>query len=294
MSSLLEQHRTTSLHAISEAPEFLAEVRRLVDGIAASDNEIELSDCLRDATAGLGADVSYFMTFVREDRSFDAYRLLQVCDPLWGLEYGRAKGYANDPWLEYAMDHSEPIRAAEIPCADEAQRGVVQIAEKFGFRSVVVVPAPAGSGLTRLGVLVLGSRQPGFFDGSGYATVRVLLRTIAMELHERCAAFVRRDLFAKRRIRSEEIALLCHERAGRSSKTIARLMGTTADAIDMRFSRLNAKLRSPNRRVSARLAVEYGLIQAWKADKQEGDSGATPNYGARLWRCASSRVPSRP
>ncbi len=277
MSCLLEQHRTASLRAISEAPEFFAEVRRLVEGIAASDNEVELFGGLRDATAGLGADVSYFMTFVREDRSFDAYRLLQVCDPVWGLEYGRLSGYANDPWLEYAMDHSEPVRATEIPCAEGPQRDVVKLAESFGFRSVVVVPAPAGSSLSRLGVLVLGSRQPDFFDGVGYANVRVLLRAIAMELHERCAAFVRREMFADRQISSDEIALLCHERAGRSSKTIARLMGTTPGAIDMRFHRLNAKLHSPNRRVSARLAAEYGLMQAWKADKQEGRSFWTPD-----------------
>ena len=282
MSSLNGQHRTTSFLRIAEAPDFFAEVRRLVESIAACNDEIELSECLRNATAGLGGDVSYFMTFVREDRAFDAYRLLQVCDPVWGLEYGRAEGYANDPWLEYAMDHSQPARATEIPCVDEPQRCVVQLAEKFGFRSVVVVPAPAGSGLSRLGVFVLGSRQPDFFDGASYAAVRVPLRAIAMELHERCATFVRRDLLAERRIRSDEIALLCHERAGRSSKTIARLMGTTVDSVDMRFHRLNAKLRSPNRRVSARLAAEYGLIQAWKVDKQEGRSGATPAPGAGL------------
>jgi hypothetical protein len=271
---LLEQDRTTCLRAISEAPEFFAEVRRLVEGIATSDDEIELSDRLREVTAAFGADVSYFMTFVREDRAFGAFRLLQVCDPVWGLEYGRTEGYSHDPWLEYAMVHSEPARATEIPCANEAQRCVVQLADEFGFRSVVVVPAPAGSGLSRLGMLVLGSRQPAFFEGGGYATVRVLLRAIAMEFHERCAAFVRRDIFANRQISQDEIALLCHERAGRSSKSIARLMGTTAGAIDMRFCRLNAKLRSPNRRVSAMLAVEYGMIQAWKADRQER-SGAT-------------------
>lgn len=268
MSSLLEHHRAASLLAISEAPDFFAEVRRLVDGIAASDNEIELCDALRATATGLGADVSYFMTFVREDRFFDAYRLLQVCDPVWGLEYGRAKGYANDPWLEYAMDDSEPARASEIPCADEPHRFVVQLAERYGFRSVVVVPAPAGSGLSRLGVLVLGSRQPGYFDQVGFAATKALLRAIAMELHERCATFVRREFFTDARISPDEVALLVHERAGKCSKTIARLMGTTPGAIDMRFSRLNAKLRSPNRRVSARLAAEYGLIQAWKADKQ--------------------------
>jgi DNA-binding CsgD family transcriptional regulator len=199
------------------------------------------------------------MTFVREDRSFDTYRLLQACDPVWGLEYARAESYTNDPWLDYAMTHSKPARLAEIPCTTDPERVVVQLAEKFGFRSVVVVPAPAGSGLSRLGVLVLGSERPGFFEGDGYGDLIVLVRAIAMELHERTAALVRQELLADQQITADEIVLLCHERDGRSSKTIGRLMGVSPGAIDARFRRLNAKLQSPNRRVSARLALEYGL-----------------------------------
>ena len=105
MTSLLGQDRTTTLLEISSAPDFLIGVRRLIEGIAASNDEIELAEHLRDIATRVGADVSYFMTFVREDRSFHAYRLLQACDPLWGLEYGRAESYENDPWLEHARDH---------------------------------------------------------------------------------------------------------------------------------------------------------------------------------------------
>ena len=141
MTSLLGQYRTTNLLEISEAPDFFAGMRRLVEGIASSTDEIELADRLRDAATRVGAEVSYFMTFVREDQSFDAYRLLQACDPVWGLEYGSTEGYLKDPWLEYAMAHSEPARGTEIACTSEAQLCLVQLAEKFGFRSVLVVPA---------------------------------------------------------------------------------------------------------------------------------------------------------
>ena len=267
-----------NLLEISEEPDFFAGIRRLVEGIASSTDEIDLADRLRDAAAGVGAEVSYFMTFVREDRSFDAYRLLQACDPLWGLEYGSAEGYLKDPWLHYAMDHSEPARGTEIACTSEAQLCLVQLAEKFGFRSVLVVPAPAGSGLSRLGVLVLGSQQPGFFEGDGYGSVKVLVRAIAMELHERCAALVRRELLADTQITDDELALLRHERAGRSSKAIARLLKTTPGAVDARFRRLNAKLHSPNKRVSVRLALEYGLVQAGPADRLDL-LGLTPHRG---------------
>src|ERR1700741_3008496 len=68
VTSLPEQDRTPSLLEISCAPDFFGEVRRVIDGIAARGDEIELGDRLRDAIVVLGADASYFMTYVREDR----------------------------------------------------------------------------------------------------------------------------------------------------------------------------------------------------------------------------------
>ncbi|MBW8832754.1 MAG: hypothetical protein JF606_25825 [Burkholderiales bacterium] len=50
------------------------------------------------------------------------------------------------------------------------------------------------------------------------------------------------------------------ERAGMSTKEIAEELGTTVSAVDSRFHRLSTKFNTPNRRATARLAAEYGLI----------------------------------
>ncbi len=81
-----------------------------------------------------------------------------------------------------------------------------------------------------------------------------------MELHERCIALIRSELLTAGAITDQELDFLRHHRDGRCTKTIARLMGTSTNAVDRRFYRLNAKLGSPSRKVSTRLAVEYGLI----------------------------------
>lgn len=260
MSSFCGPPPARTLQSISSAPDYLSGVTDVIGSIGAGDDETELVHLLKEATMRIGADVSYFISFVREDESDESYRFLLACDPLWALEYDHAACHASDPWLRHAMSHPEPIRGSAIPCVNQRQQAVVQLAEGFGFRSAVVVPAPAGGGLSRLGVLVLGSERAGYFEGSGYAALKVLVRSLAMELHERCVALIRQELVAAGGITDRDLELLVHEREGRCSKTIARMTGTPPGAVDKRFHRLNAKLGSPSRRVSARLASEYGLI----------------------------------
>jgi DNA-binding CsgD family transcriptional regulator len=249
-----------SLREISEAPGFLSQVLRLIDSIAQVRDETELVAILKRVANHIGATSAYFMTFLREDRAFASYRLFLACDPLWGLEYQRGRCYEADPWLTYAMRHSSPALASDIATADESAHMPIALAQRYGFQSAIVVPAPAGSELSRLGLLVLGADSAGFFEADGYAHLRVVLLAIATELHDRCASFARRDIIADRNITTAEIDLLGHELDGRDSKTIARLLGISAGAVDARFRRLNAKLHCQNRRRSAILAVEYGLV----------------------------------
>ena len=128
------------------------------------------------------------------------------------------------------------------------------------MRSAYVVPAPASSGLSRLGVLVLGSQQAGFFDTDAVAPLKVLARSLAMELHEWWVRQVRREIIATHRITHDDLRLLALERAGLSTKEIAEELGTSGSAVDSRFQRLSTKFNTANRRSTARLAAEYGLI----------------------------------
>ena len=169
--------------------------------------------------------------------------------------------FAQDPWLAYATRNSRPARASEIPATTKRHQAVVELAARFGFRSVVVVPAPSGGMLTRIGVLCLGSKQEGFFDDDeSYAVLKFASRSLAMELHEWWVAQVKRELLFNARISSDDLDLLRLERLGRSTKQIAAELNMSAGSVNSRFQRVNEKLGVPSRRAAAILAGEYGLI----------------------------------
>ncbi|MDQ2925876.1 MAG: autoinducer binding domain-containing protein [Acidobacteriota bacterium] len=258
MSSLLEPPRT--LKSVCSAPEYFRKVSEVVERIGSSCDEMELVRLLRQGSMRVGADDSFFVSFMREDASFESHRIPVACNPLWSLGYEHAACYANDPWLAYAARCSEPIRGSEFTFLTDRERTVVQLAERFGFRSAVIVPAPTGGGLSRLGMLVLGSESDGYFEGEGFPVLRVVARSVAMELHERHTALIGQELRAHSKVTEEDLQLLAYERQGQGTKSIARLTGASCEAIDTRFRRVNVKLRAPNRMAAAKLAAEYGLI----------------------------------
>ena len=75
-----------------------------------------------------------------------------------------------------------------------AKQGTPSLADRFGFRSAVIVPAPSGVGLGRTGMLSLGSNTPGFFEADGFVNLRTLARGLAMDLHEWWIAKLRREV----------------------------------------------------------------------------------------------------
>jgi DNA-binding CsgD family transcriptional regulator len=137
---------------------------------------------------------------------------------------------------------------------------VVELSTKYGFRSSLIVPAPSSGGLTRVGVLCLGSDSAGFFDDAGYPSFRMLARSLAMELHEWWIARIKRELIANVRLSDEDLQLLAQERLGHGTKAICSALQMSPTAVNSRFQRLNAKLGVPNRKAAAQLAAEYGLI----------------------------------
>ena len=260
MSSSATSPDLISLHEHTRAPDYVSRVSDVVRTMQIVQDQSQAVEILQEAATRMGAEVAIFASFIVDDRSYRSYRLLLACNPEWFIEYERQGRYDDDPWLAYAQKHSEPIRTADIPIVNESQRSAVELAARFGFRSAVLVPAPSPEGLSRTGVLCLGSSTPGYFDDEGYVALKVVARGVAMELHEWWIARLRADLIASSRITDEDLALLAHERQGRSSKAIAKAMDTTIASVNNRFQRLNIKLGVPNRNAAARLAAEYGLI----------------------------------
>lgn len=239
--------------------EYFAAIASLVEPMTVRSSAPELVVTLRDATRRLGADASYLASFVREDRDVDSFRFLVACDPVWSLHYEERDCFAADPWLRYATLHTEPAIAASISVVNEREQQTVDLASRYGFSSAFVVPAPVGRG-PRNGVLVLGSKREDFFDGRGLTALRVIARGLAMELHERFAHLLQRELKARCELTDDELELLAHQREGRPTKVIASLLGCSVGAVDQRFHRLYGKLGVANRAQAARLAAAYGLV----------------------------------
>ena len=251
---------STSVRAFSEEPRFFADVGALLGRIGACRNEMELVAILRQTARRLGADSAFFVSFVREDALFESYEFLLACDPLWALEYEQLGCFAEDPWLAYSRSHTEPVRGKEIVSSTRGASSALGLAERYGFRSTVVIPAPAGSGSSRLGMLVLGSKAIDFLEGDDYVPVKVLSRSLAMELNGRLGELLGREILLSGHLTATDLLLLAYAREGLPTKSIVREVGLSAEAIDTRFRRMNTNLRTPNRKAAAKLASDFGLI----------------------------------
>lgn len=248
-----------SLRELTAAPDYFARVGDVVQRVERAIDAATLVDLLQGAVQQIGGDVAFFLSFLR-DGDCDSFRFLLACDPRWCVDYERQAWYADDPWLAYAKRRAEPIRASELKPCTESEVAVLRLAEEYGFRSTVVVPAPASGGLTRLGVLCLGSRTAGFYEDEGFAAFKVISRPLASALHEGCIRVVREEIQGSWRITPEELAMLEYELKGLSTKEIAKLLGKPTHSVDYRFKAVIAKLGVLSRKAAARLAAEYGLI----------------------------------
>jgi hypothetical protein len=257
--SLISEPKTTFADVVGSA-ELLRQIGDAIERISLSRDEEGLIRLMRETATLLGASSSYFVTLLRDDRSIDSYSFLLACDPVWACEYEHSRCYLNDSWLVYAASNSAPRRGTDSPRRTDEERSVALLAENFGFRSTVIAPAPNAGSAERLGLLVIGSDEEGFFEGAKAGTLSLAARAISMALHERRATLALQEFLASKRLRPSELELLSHQRQGRCSKTIAHLMGTSPDAIDARFVRLIRKLHCPDRRTAANLAAAYGLV----------------------------------
>ena len=245
--------------ALADEPENGAKVLDLLAGFSSADNAESAVGQFHEALALIGADAGVFLSAISDDAARTSYRSLLACDPVWAIEYARLGWHENDPWLRHALHNEDPVRCSELKLLPREQE-FVQTAAKYGFASAMVVPAPSSAGTSRVGVLCLGSSRPGFFDGDAYPKVRIVATMLAMELHRWIRRAACRDLLLKARIKPEDIELLRHEQAGRTSRLIALELNVAPQTVDVRFHRLCTRLDVPDRRSAARVARLYGLL----------------------------------
>lgn len=236
-------------------------VLELLPHIADARSTCEVISLFREAVVGLGADAGVFLSCLRDDATRTSLRSMWVCDSSWPADYASHRRFEHDPWLRHASNDVEPARSADLTCRTSEERAYISAAAAHGFVSVLVAPAPSHVGLSRVGVLCLGSKSTGGFDDENFPRVRVLSRALAMELHHWIAKTMREELLQGARLTDADLNLLRHEAAGHSSKVIGAAMNLEAKTIDCRFQRVNAKLGAPDRRTAVRVARLYGLLQ---------------------------------
>jgi DNA-binding CsgD family transcriptional regulator len=220
----------------------------------------EVISLFREAVVGLGADAGVFLSCLRDDATRTSFRSLWACDPAWPAEYASQHWFEHDPWLRYASSNAEPTRSRSLRCSFPEENTFALTAAEHGFASALIAPAPSPVGLSRVGVLSLGSADTKRFEGEDYPLVRVLARALAMELHHAIANSMREELLKGEGLTEADLHLLRCEAAGHSSKVIGLALALEAKTIDCRFQRLNAKLGAPDRRSAARIARLYGLL----------------------------------
>jgi DNA-binding CsgD family transcriptional regulator len=247
-------------HALAPDNDFFGRIAQIALRLKSGAEAGEVAAALADARQMFDADSAAFASFVRDDESCESYRYIVACDPAWCLEYESRAFFMVDPWLAYVRQHAEPTLASRIPAGTGVEKAVVALAERFGFRSAIVVPAQAPQGLTRLGALCLGSFTAGYFEGCDLPRVTFAAAGLAARLHEWQIESLRNELLNRVSLTEGELELLRHERDGRKSKQIAKLTGSTWQSVDSRWQRLNAKFGVTSRSAASRIAAEYGLI----------------------------------
>jgi Autoinducer binding domain/Bacterial regulatory proteins, luxR family len=236
------------------------EVRASIVAIDGAEDDAEVIGLMQRAAWAMGADAAVFTAFTHDDAIFTSYRSLHACDPAWPSLYASQRWAGEDPWLDYARRHSAPTLATQVAVHEERQRTIVEAAAVHGFASAVIVPAPSPHGPSQVGVLCVGSNTAGHFEARGFASIRPLLRGLAMELHDWCHRRMRSELSARAHLTDDDLHLLRQEAAGHGSKEIAQALHTRPITIDCRFQRLNNRLGVATRRDAVRLARLYELI----------------------------------
>lgn len=229
-----------------ESAEVASRLIRIIERVGSAQRESDALNLLVEARDALGVEHAVFASLVRDDISSENFRFLVASSGAWCLEYQREGWYAQDAWLIYATTHTEPATDSDIDGRTRHQQPALGLARRFGVRSAYIVPAPASGPVSRVGVLMLGSVHEAFFgEPARMALLKPLSRSLAMELHEWWIQKIRKEILVRHRIGHLDLELLRLERAGESTKSIARRCAMTCASVDSRFQRLNAKLGVP-------------------------------------------------
>jgi DNA-binding CsgD family transcriptional regulator len=219
------------------------------------------SSVLHEFVREFGATAGIFTSYVVGDPTLDSFRFVVAADSTLCDNYKKRFWFLNDPCIVYANSNTEPILASQLPLATAAQREIIDYFANYGFASGFVVPVHGSASSSRAGILFIGSSDPDKFRSrQALDRHRPIARLLAMELYDFVLANVRRDLLESADLSTDDLTLLRMQRDGYQSKDMAKLLNTTAAAVDTRFSRLNRKLGVSTRGMAAELLAHSGIL----------------------------------
>ena len=258
MRSLPLDSRT--LIEVTRAAAYLLDAECTVADIRSTNDRVDAVNLLTQATARLGAEVALMVSVMQSGTSAQEHHMLVNCDPTWCFEYEALRATNEDPWLDYALSHTEPIRSTDLVGQLGQSPATVDLAARYGFSSAVIVPISAAGAASPRGMLCLGSSRAGYFERDGFVAFKVLARAIAMELHEWWLSRMAGELICQTGLTDADMTLLKLESQGCTTKVIARQLGLSTAQVDYRFGRINGRLGVPNRTVASRLVASLGLL----------------------------------
>src|SRR5258708_25385184 len=126
-----------------------------ISWIKGYESEAAVHDASRQIVRYFGLEAFVFGALFRGGER-EHYRYLVGCKPEWCFLYNQSKWYAIDPFIEYALHHTSPVLASDVPLTSPGQQRMMAAAAEHGFRSGVVVPAHRDSS-ARVAVRYLGT-----------------------------------------------------------------------------------------------------------------------------------------
>jgi hypothetical protein len=186
-----------ALSALVTQPGYPDRVSGAVECIARAPDPTTAHRLLIDCAAVLGVRNAIFASIERDRAQVGACRFMLACEPEGFCAPLDADRLRSDPWLAYAVDHASPIVASALPAAERGGHELLAPVQRQGFASALLVPAHSGPGPSRIGLLVLGCPQSGFFEGDGLPRFRIGARALATELDDWCQERLRRELLGR-------------------------------------------------------------------------------------------------
>ena len=202
-----------------------------------------------------------FITCANAPSGEEYLRFFVGCNPKWFHQYKSRHGYLNDPLLAHAKHCSLPLAGSTLARGplSTGQSNLLALAQQFGFKSLIALPSH-GPGAQSIGLLCIGSDQPGEAAENALMAHAASLRLLALEMLEWVNVHARVKFVEKCEIDASDITVLQHALKGHTSADIALLTNTTACAVDERFRRLCARMQVRNRKAAITLAYLHGAV----------------------------------